>query len=247
MSHSEIPLLGVEGYPLVGVDVQEKQRAAASKPRTRRPPGRWAWGDLSSPPSISCCGTRRSIQPSRTSRCRWCADPPARDRVRVLVPGRAYRRARHVGRSPRQVWRSSRGRSRSFTGVAGSSTALLEIILIGPIGLILAALAFVVGWGLAVVGQWASAHLYGVASGAASPSTLCELSQHWWTAHDATVREALAQNWCRRPSSNACPSIPGVGRVPRDRSHPVRHAPGSTPPCAGDGGDLPCRARARAA
>jgi hypothetical protein len=111
--------------------------------------------------------------------------------------------------------------------VSGSSTAFLEIILIGPIGLLLAVLAFIVVWGLAVVGQWVlapsrrrpddrwalpfawlivvlaggvgttlgySAHLYEVASGAASPSTLRELSQQWWTSRDATVREALAQN-----------------------------------------------------
>jgi hypothetical protein len=108
-----------------------------------------------------------------------------------------------------------------------SSTAILAIVAIGPVGLLFAALAFVLVWGLAVVGQWIfapsrrrpddrwalpfawlivvltgaagttlgySAHLYEVANGAASPSTLRELSEQWWTAHDATVREALAQN-----------------------------------------------------
>jgi hypothetical protein len=108
-----------------------------------------------------------------------------------------------------------------------SSTAIVSIIAIGPIGLALAAVAFVVAWALAVAGQlvlgpsrrrpedrWAvpvawlivvlvgaagatlgyRAHLYGIASGAASPSTLRDLSHRLWTARDGTIRAGLARN-----------------------------------------------------
>jgi hypothetical protein len=105
-----------------------------------------------------------------------------------------------------------------------SSTAILAIVAVGPIGLAVAALVFVVTWALAIVGQsvWAPfrrpsldgwtaslawlivvlagaagttlgdrAHLNGVASDAASPSTLRELSHRLWRPTTAP----FARHW----------------------------------------------------